>query len=113
MLQRQQNECYDAIERTIVGEPKENFSPKKYRECIAFYELPDERLIPAMQYQKQKKDHFDIWLGYSKAFQKYHECELALFCWNDEEAHSRFRDRDFKPYTEFPSYQTWRNKQFR
>lgn len=106
-FKRQQNECYDAIEKSIVGEPK-GLTPAEYQECV-FFELPDQRLIPAMEYQRQKRDHSENWFQYVKALREYHDCERAIFCWNNEEDHAKFRGKDPEGYTEFLSYKEWRS----
>ena len=106
-IQDEQANCYNYLEKMMVGQSDCVTTPEQGRYCLSAYALPEERQMAAREYKRQKEAHLDDWLSYAEAFKTYLGCELASFCFNSPEAHSEFRDKNIEAYTEFPSYQTW------
>ena len=106
-IQDEQANCYNYLEKMMVGQSDCVTTPEQGRYCLSAYVLPDERQLAATEYKRQKDAHLDNWLSYAEAFKTYLGCEVASFCFNSPEAHSEFRDKNVEAYTEFPSYQAW------
>ncbi len=106
ILEEQAN-CYDYIEKMMVGQSDCLTTPQQGRHCLTTYVLPDDRLRVANEYKRHKEANLENWLSYAESFKAYLKCEISSFCWNDAEVHSQFRDKDVEAYSEVPFYGEW------